>query len=268
MTADEPSANEPAAAALARYYDLDAGPAQDDVGLYLAMARRTEAGGILELAVGTGRLAVPLALDGQDVTGVDRDSHMLDRARGAWRAAASNRRRRGALELVEADIVGLALGRRFELVILAFNSLLMLPGRNAQLAALRTIAAHLAPTGRAIVDVWLPAAEDLAIYDGRVLLDWIRDDPENGERVAKLSAARYDPATATAIVSTIFDAWPVATGTPRRVTREDELHFIAASELVALAAQAGLAVETLAGDYAMTEFGPGSERAVLVGSLL
>lgn len=243
--------------------------------LFRAMAARAE-GPILELAVGSGRIAVPLAADGHAVTGVDRDPHMLARAERAWATArgragggsARSGRRRGTLELVEADITDVSLGRRYALVILALNSLLMLPGREAQLGALRAMASHLEPAGRAVVDVWLPGPEDLALYDGRLTLDWLRDDPETAERVAKQTAARYDPATARAVVTSLFDAWPEAGGAPRRVAREDELHFLGAAELTALAGQAGLAIETIAGDHGMAEFGPGSERVVLVCGLL
>jgi SAM-dependent methyltransferase len=263
VAAEEPTAGP----TLARYYDIDLGPEHGDEALYLALAARL-GDPVLELAVGSGRLAVPLAAAGHEVTGVDRDGNMLERARKRWQSAQAQGTARGSLALIEADILDLSLDRRFELVILALNSLLLLPGREAQLAALRTIARHLAPPGRAVLDVWLPTAEDLAIYDGRLVLDWVRDDPETGERVAKLSAARHDAATSSALVSTLFDAWPVGGGLPRRVEREDELYFIGPTELVALCGQAGLAVETLGADYSLNEFGPGSERVVLVCSLL
>ena len=74
------------AAALARLYDLDLTDDPGDLDLYLALADRAE-GPILELAVGTGRLAVPLAEAGHLVTGVDLDPAMLDRARRRARAA-------------------------------------------------------------------------------------------------------------------------------------------------------------------------------------
>ena len=61
----------------------------------------------------------------------------------------------------------------------------MLADRAAQRAALATLADHLAPGGLAVVDVWLPDAEDLARFDGRVILEWPRRDPETGELVTK-----------------------------------------------------------------------------------
>ena len=74
------------AAALARLYDLDLLDDPGDLDLYLAMADRAD-GPILELAAGTGRLAVPLAVAGHPVTAVDLDPAMLERAR--QRAAAA-----------------------------------------------------------------------------------------------------------------------------------------------------------------------------------
>src|SRR6266566_6998533 len=94
------------AGALARLYDLDVAEDPGDLDLYLALAART-GGPILELAVGTGRLAVPLAAAGWDVTGVDIDEAMLARARSAAAAAESAGVRPGSevatrLHLVEA----------------------------------------------------------------------------------------------------------------------------------------------------------------------
>ena len=78
------------AEALARFYDLDLTADPGDLDLYLALAGRT-GGPILELAVGSGRLAVPLAEAGYDVTGVDLDPAMLARARDARAAPPSAR---------------------------------------------------------------------------------------------------------------------------------------------------------------------------------
>ena len=257
---------------LARYYDLDLVDDRDDVSLYLALAART-GGPVLELAAGTGRIAVPLAEAGHAVTAVDVDAYMLARARSAWAgrtAAAGTTARRSAdgLEFVEADIRDLRLEKRFALVILALNTLLMLPGREAQAAALRTMAHHLTPTGRAVVDVWLPTPEDLVGYDGRVTLEWVRDDADRDESVAKVSAARYDPPNAAAIVDSLFDSWPNAGGAITRTARRDTLHFVSAAELRILAEGAGMRVETVGGDHAMSDFGQGSERVVLVCALL
>lgn len=266
-TASTPYEPESGSAELARRYDLDLQGYDEDLNLYAALAGRL-GGSVLELAVGSGRIAVPLAAAGHRVMGVDRDRHMLARARDAWQAARRDASSPGSLELVEGDITQLSLDEKFELVILGFNSLLALPGRAGQAACLRAMARHLAPGGRAVIDVWLPSPDDLAIYDNRLTLDWVRRDPETGEQVAKLTSARYDTATATAELTTLFDAWPLAGGPVTRVARHDTLSLVGADELLDLAAHAGLAVDTVAGDHEMTAFGPGSDRIVLICSLL
>jgi SAM-dependent methyltransferase len=253
-------------AELARLYDLDLVSEQADVELYLALARATD-GPILELAAGSGRIALPLAAAGHAVVGVDRDPHMLARARAAW-AASSGELAGGSLELVEADLLGLDLGRTFELVILALNGLLMLPGRDAQLNALRAVARHLAPRGRAVVDVWLPAPDDLAAYDGRVELAWLRGDPDTGEQVAKHWSARYAAASGVARVDALYDIWPAGGGPVRRLHRSDELHLLSATELLDLHARAGLSPQTVGGDLELGPMAADSARAVVVSGLL
>ncbi len=246
---------------LARYYDLDLADERADIDLYLALARATP-GPILELAAGSGRIAVPLAAAGHAVTGVDVDAQMLERARARW--AAAQPVAGGSLDLVEGDITRLALNHRFALVILALNTLLLLPGRAAQLAALRVMAGHLGDGGRAVLDVWLPTPDDLALYDGRLSLDWLRRDGATGDHVSKTTSARYDSATQTALVTTIFDAWQVAQQVSRTV-REDVVSFVGYQEMLDLWERAGLSADTLAGDYEMTPFSSSAERLVMVG---
>jgi SAM-dependent methyltransferase len=248
------------AAALARRYDLDLVDDPGDVDLYLALADRAE-GPVLELAVGTGRLAIPLAEAGHHVTGVDLDPAMLDRARHRTRGTAGEDR----LTLIEADIVGLRLpdAGRFGLAFIALNSLLVLPTRAAQRAALRALADHLAPGGLAVVDVWLPDAEDLARFDGRITLEWPRLDPDSGAIVTKAGSAVHDAASASVTVTTIFEEGGQG-GPARRWVRRDRLRLVSADELRGFAEEAGLVVETLAGSYDMGPMGPGSERAILL----
>ena len=254
---------DPAAAeALARLYDLDLADDPGDLDLYLALAARVE-GPILELAVGTGRLAVPLATAGYRVTGVDLDPAMLARARR--HAAAAGSGTAGRLTLVEADLVGLRLpdAGTFGLAFIALNSLLILPNRAAQRAALRTLADHLAPGGLAVADVWIPDAEDLARFDGRIMLEWPRLDPETGSIVTKVGSAQHDASSASITMTTIFEEG--GQGEPaRRWLRRDQLRLLSGDQLRGFAEDAGLTVELLAGDYGLGSMGPGTERAILV----
>lgn len=254
------------AAAIARMYDLDLSEDPADVDLYRAIARRT-GGPIVELAVGTGRIAVPLAGDGFHVVGVDNDPAMLDRGRA--RVAAAGREIAGRVRFVERDLVDadqdetVASGGPFSLAILGLNSILLLASVAGQRGALATMARLLAPGGVAVVDAWQPGPADLVAFDGRLSLEWLRTDPATGHQVLKTLAAWYDHLRRIVTLTTIFDEGPPG-GSPARWTRSDALRLVSADELVAFAGLAGLEVEQLAGDYELGPLDPGSDRVVLV----
>jgi SAM-dependent methyltransferase len=256
---------------LARYYDLDLEDDPGDLDLYLALAART-GGPVLELAVGSGRLAVPLAQAGYEVTGVDLDPAMLDRARAAWARTpgfgSRRRSRAGSLELLEADLVTLDIPQRFGLAFIALNSLFQVGPAERQRAALASLARHLRPGGVAVVDVELPDATELASWDGRLVLDWIREDPEApGSTVIRMSSARHDTVSASTQLSVIYDVTDPS-GVVRRVSRSDRLHLLTVQQLEDAALAAGLEVETLAGDHQATPLGPFSPRVVLIAVTL
>jgi hypothetical protein len=140
---------------------------------------------------------------------------------------------------------------------------MVLGTRAAQQAAIRALADHLGPGGIAAIDVWLPDAEDLARYDGRLILEWARTDPTTGAVVTKTGSAQYDAATGTVALTTLFEEGAQGGATVRWV-RHDRLRLVSAEELAGFAEAAGLRVETLAGGYDLDPFGPGSDRAVLV----
>jgi SAM-dependent methyltransferase len=260
--ADRPASDSATIAALARLYDVDLIEDPGDLELYLALASRT-GGPVVELAAGSGRLAVPLAAAGHRVTAVDVEPAMLARAAAAAARAGAAAVER--LELVEADLVGFrpSAAGRYRLAILALNSLLLLGTRAAQEAALRTMAVLLVPGGLAVVDVWQPDAEDLSRFDGRLMLEYVRTDPESGLDIAKTAAAWHDAPTGAVVLTSIYDEGRPG-DPPRRWTRTDRLRLVRSDELVAFAEAAGLAVETLAGDHDLTPIGPGSDRAILV----
>ena len=248
--------------ALARLYDLDLVEDPGDLNLYLVLAKRT-GGPILELAAGTGRIAVPLTVAGHDVTAVDLDAAMLERALA--RAQAHHPPAAGRLELIEADLLDLDLpdAGSYQLAIIALNSLFLLATRDAQRRALRTMADHLAPGGIAVVDVWLPEPDDLARFDGRMIFEYERREPETGHAVTKVDSARFDPTTAVVDLTCIYEEGP-AGGSPIRWIRHDALRLVGADELRGMAEDAGLVVDEVGGTYDLDPIGPGSERAVLI----
>jgi SAM-dependent methyltransferase len=254
------------AEALARLYDLDLAEDPGDLDLYLALANRT-GGPIVELAVGTARIALPLAAAGHEVVGIDIDPAMLARARRHRDESAAATRNR--LELVEADALALRPSDRgrFHLAILGLNSVLLFDTAERQERIVHVMAELLAPGGIAVIDAWQPQPRDLVRFDGRLSLEWLREDPETGEEVTKTAAAWYEPGTRRVNLTTIFDA-AILGGAPVRWTRTDSLRLVSPDELERWAEAAGLEVEQVAGDHDLSPFGNGSERAILVARRL
>lgn len=255
-------ATDPATAtALARLYDLDLQDDPGDLGLWLALADRAD-GPVLELAAGSGRLAVPIAAAGHRVTALDIDPAMLERGRAR---AADAGLAGDAISWVEADMrtVRLPDAGTFALSFIALNSLMLLPTREAQGAAFATMAAHLRPGGIAAVDVWVPDAEDLARFDGRLMLEWPRADPVSGRLVTKIGSAQHDAASGMVTLTTIYEEGHQGE-TPVRWWRRDRLRLVRAEDLVRYAEDAGLRVEFVAGGYELDPLGPGADRAVLI----
>src|SRR6266849_691313 len=96
---------------LAALYDLDARFDDPAIDWFRGLARMT-GGPVLELGVGSGRVAIPLAKDGNEVVGVDRSKGML--ARAAKRA----KELRAKVTLIEADMRTFSLDRTFPLVMI------------------------------------------------------------------------------------------------------------------------------------------------------
>jgi SAM-dependent methyltransferase len=255
----EPSAS---ARALARLYDVDLVDDPGDLDLYLALAGRV-GGPILELAAGTGRLALPLAEEGHAVTAVDLDPAMLERAAARCEVAGGSTADR--VDLVEGDLLDLSLpaAGTYRLAFVALNSLFLLATRAAQRTAFGVMARHLASGGLAAVDVWLPDPEDLTRFDGRMVFEYERTDPETELQVTKVASARFDPATSLVDLTAVYEEG--RPGEPAvRWIRRDALRLVGADELRSMAEDAGLVVEEIAGDYGMEPLGPGSDRAILV----
>lgn len=128
--------------AFADRYDTWAADMTADVPFYVELARDAD-GPIVELAVGTGRVAIPVArATGRRVVGIDASSAMLRQARAGAAAAGVD------LELVEGDLRDLTLDAPAALVYCPFRSLLHLPTWADRRRVFERVAASLKPGGR------------------------------------------------------------------------------------------------------------------------
>lgn len=159
--------------AIAELYDPWSLSVTEDVPFYVAEARKA-GGPVVELGVGTGRIAVPTAVAGISVIGVDSSAGMVEVCRR--RAAEA-----GVTELVDlrlGDIADPPVSERVSLVTCPFRSYLHLTDPPARLAALKAARNLLLPGGRFIFDVFAPHMDDIEETHGR----WIEREPGIFER--------------------------------------------------------------------------------------
>jgi SAM-dependent methyltransferase len=166
---------------IARIYDPWSRSVVEDVAFYVAEARKAagRAGApshtpVVELGVGTGRIAVPIAEAGIPVIGVDSSAGMLDVCRERSVAA-------GVAELVDLRLGDLAdppIEERVPLVMCPFRAYLHLAGDAERLAALEAARGLLLPQGLLAFDVFAPSREDIEDTHGR----WLEREPGIWER--------------------------------------------------------------------------------------
>jgi SAM-dependent methyltransferase len=167
--------------AIARLYDPWSRSVTEDIGFYVEEARRV-GGTVVELGVGTGRIAVPVATAGVRVIGVDSSPAMLD----VCREAAERAGVAGALDLRLGDLRDPPVAERVGLVLCPFRAYLHLADDGERLEALAAARRLLLPGGRLVFDVFEPAADDIADTHGR----WLEREPGIFERAEWDETAR------------------------------------------------------------------------------
>lgn len=208
---------------------------------------------VLDLGCGTGWLAAELAEPGRTVFGVDPADAMLEIARAR---PGGNR-----VTWVRDDGRSVRLGRRFDLVVLTGHAFQVFLTPEDRLAALRTIAAHLAPDGRFIFDSRNPAAEQWR--------EWTPADTARRIEHPRLGAVdswndvEHDPATGIVTYGTFYRV--VADG--RVLSSRSRIAFPPRDQLERLIAEAGLAVESWLGDWTGAAWTPASRDFIPLGRL-
>ena len=156
---------------IARLYDPWSASVVEDVDFYVGESVRS-GGPVLELGVGTGRIAVPIAAAGIRVVGVDSSEGMLSIAREQARQAGVE------LDLRFGDLRDPPVDEEFALVVIPFRTLLHMQTDADRRAALRAVRARLPEGGRFVFDVFTPGADDIAETHGR----WLEREPGIFER--------------------------------------------------------------------------------------
>ena len=213
----------------AAIYDHRHGASPADEGAVAFLAAVAGDGPALELAVGTGRIALPLAARGVEVHGVDSSTSMLDRLRA--KPGADN------LRLVEGDMATTRAARSdFSLVFVVANSLFLLLDGADQVACFQNAAAHLRPGGRFVVHAFVP---DLSRFT---------DDRHFSTRAVEDEAVDLEASTHDPVAQVVRSQLMRVTGEGIEVLPVT-VRYSWPSELDLMAALAGMDLESRFGDF-------------------
>ncbi|MFB9184439.1 class I SAM-dependent methyltransferase [Dactylosporangium sucinum] len=112
------------------------------------LAELADGGRVLELGIGTGRIALPLAATGLSVHGIDLSRAMVARLKEKPGGSA--------ISVTIGDFAATRVDGSFSLAYLVFNTIMNLTTQEAQVACFRNVAAHLVPGGRFVIEVMMP----------------------------------------------------------------------------------------------------------------
>ena len=244
--------SQPVEERVAQLYDVSVADWPGEIAFYRELAADVKArgGAVLEVACGTGRVAVRLAQDGVRVVGLDFSPAMLEVA-GEKSAGIPNAR------WVEADMRSFALGETFELVMIPGHSFQNLLTPEDQVACLECIRRHLAPGGVLVVHLdhqnagnqrWLGdvCGEKKGVFERAEELT----HPETGRLIRVSRAWSYAPATQTASLETVWEEIGAGGEVVDRWKRGPiPLHCVFRFKMEHLLARVGFEVEGVYGDF-------------------
>ncbi|SDF11138.1 class I SAM-dependent methyltransferase [Thalassobaculum litoreum] len=141
----------------------------------------SDGGEILEFAVGTGRIAIPLAERSALVKGIELSSAMVEKLRAKETSAP--------IEVVIGDMTSVRVAGNFSLVFLVFNTIDNLTTQQAQVACFKNAALHLASGGRFLVETQVPPIQKMGF--GETMLAFASDLRHFGVDVFDLATQTY-----------------------------------------------------------------------------
>lgn len=204
------------------------------------LAELTGGGRALELAIGTGRVAVPLAERGVPVTGIELSVPMVDQLRTKADEAA--------IPVVIGDMATALAPGEFRLVYLVFNTISNLLTQAEQVACFRNAARHLAAGGRFVIELWVPELRRLP--PGQQAMVW---QVEPGY----IGLDTYDTVNQHVVSHHVH----VGEGTSAELVRSPH-RYIWPAELDLMALLAGLELESRHADWSGAEFSADSRSHV------
>ncbi|MCB1219145.1 MAG: class I SAM-dependent methyltransferase [Planctomycetales bacterium] len=257
ITAGILSDNEECYRGMARWYDELYGFRDAvDLQFWLSLPGRP-AMDILELGCGTGRVSIPLACNGHNVTGLDLSSSMLAQLRAKLSAEEQPVQQR--LHVVQGSMADFELDARYDLVIIPFRAFMHLISRDEQHSCLAAVRRHLREDGRLVFDLFDPNLAFIARM-AEACSTWRQDletETEDGGLLRRYTRILADARSQVHDVSMRFERLD---GKGRVVDNDEEqfrMRWMMHNEAELLLEGSGLEIEAVYSDY---ERSPLAER--------
>jgi len=243
------------------YDHMERVKAMPDLPFWLDYARKA-GGPVLELGCGTGRVVIPIAREGIEITGLDVSSLMLERTRAKLQEEPEAVRHR--VSLAEASMHDFTLGKEYALVFSAFRSFQVLKTVDDQLSCLSCVRSHLKKGGRFILDVFNPHMPYLVSESRKEEYGEEQIEMPDGRTVtARYRNPHIDPDSQTLDCEMIYDV-PQPDGSTQRVVWEFQLHYFFRFELEHLLVRAGFEIEDVFSDFDRSPFGATTPGEILM----
>jgi len=209
-------------------------------------------GRILEVMVGTGRLLIPLLEAGLNVEGIDASPDML----ASCRKYCVER----GLEpvLYQGDVENLDLPGKYNAIVVAFGSFMLLEKRSAAVAALQAFARHLKPQGRIFIDLELPV-EDFKTEN--ILKQWLPIECADGSTILMQASSRIDWLEQLNLTFIRYEKWKDGSLLATELQRLP-LHWFGRDEFILCLQENGFKDITLCANYT-DDFQPNSHKDTL-----
>lgn len=220
---------------------------------------------ILECAVGTGRLAIPLAENGRSVFGIDYSEAMLQGLADKLKSHPKEIRER--IQFTQADMRDFDLGEQFSFVFIPFGSFVYLLSIEDQKSCLASLRRHLAPGGTIVIDIptWAEARDERWLEnDPGVMKVKQGIDPQSGKTTEMWSTFRFDSSTQIMEQDRHYRIYDSNGYLESEQTVLWRMRFFLLGEMRLLAELSGLRVEEVYGDFNLGPYDHSSEVAVMV----
>ena len=216
-------------------------------------------GPILELGVGTGRIALPLARLGHEVWGIDTSEPMLNRAK--MKAARLPMPVSSRLHLSTQSMGSFDLPTQFGLIYAPFNSFLLLDPHLEVANCLDCVQRHLQPDGRLVIDAFVPGPSDFLPDEEE--LTYLEKHPQTGARVTRGRNYTYDSINRVAVSNITYT---LETNNQNLTKYEFSyyLHLACQNDLVDYLRTGSFSILDIFGDYFGHQYRQSEDNLILV----